>query len=140
MFEYATRRESFALPSNPVRGADKRREDYSKPPDTFTAEQVMALARAAREGRHVNGGRRWASQEEDVEQERANDQYPEIYTVAGFAGLRQRELRALRWRHVPFADRTIVILAGMSAGFDSSTKSGKWRAVPLAREAFVVLD
>jgi integrase len=57
-----------------------------------------------------------------------------------FAGLRQGELRALRWRHVRFADRTIVIVAGMSAGFDSSTKSGKWRAVPLAREAFVVLD
>ena len=28
----------------------------------------------------------------------------------------------------------------MSAGVDTSTKSGKWRAVPLAREAFVALD
>jgi hypothetical protein len=28
----------------------------------------------------------------------------------------------------------------MSAGLDSTTKSGKWRAVPLAREAFVALD
>jgi integrase len=140
VFEYATRADSFALPANPVRGVDRRREDYSKPPETFTADQVMALARAAREGQHVNGGRRWASKEEDVQQQLANEQDAAMYTVAGFAGLRQGELRALRWRHVRFADRTIVIVAGMSAGFDSSTKSGKWRAVPLTREAFVVLD
>ncbi len=140
VFEYACRADTFALPSNPVRGADKRREDYTKPPDTFTAEQVLALARAAREGRHVNGGRRWASAEPDVEQERANAQDAALYMVAGFTGLRQGELRALRWKHVRFADRTIVILAGMSAGEESSTKSGKWRAVPLPREAFVALD
>jgi integrase len=140
VFEYATRADSFALPGNPVRGADKRREDYSKPPETFTAEQVMALARAAREGRHVNGGRRWASKEEDVQQQLANERDAAMYAVAGFAGLRQGELRALRWRHVRFADRTIVIVAGMSAGVDSTTKSGKWRAVPLTREPFVMLD
>ncbi len=110
------RADTFALPANPVRGAEKRREDYTKPPDTFTAEQILALARAAREGRHVNGGRRWASKEKDVEQERANAQDAAIYTVAGFTGLRQGELRALRWKHVRFADRTIVVVAGMSAG------------------------
>ena len=140
VFEYACRADTFALPANPVRGVEKRREDYTKPPDTFTAEQILALARAAREGQHVNGGRRWASAEKDVEQERANAQDAALYTVAGFTGLRQGELRALRWKHVRFADRTIVVVAGMSAGEDSSTKSGKWRAVPLPREAFVVLD
>jgi integrase len=140
VFEYACRADTFALRANPVRGADKRREDYTKPPDTFTAEQILALARAAREGRHVNGGRRWASKENDLQQELANEQDAAIYTVAGFTGLRQGELRALRWKHVRFADRTIVIVAGMSAGEESSTKSGKWRAVPLPREAFVVLD
>jgi len=89
VFEYATRADSFALPANPVRGADKRREDYSMPPETFTAERVMALARAAQEGRHVNGGRRWASKEEDLQQQLANEQDGAIYTVAGFAGLRR---------------------------------------------------
>jgi integrase len=140
VFEYATRKDIFALPTNPVRGAEKRREDYTKPPDTFTAEQVLALARSAREGKHVNGGRRWASREEDLKQERANRQDAALYTVAGFTGLRQGELRALRWKHVRFADRTLLVVAGMSAGMDSSTKSGKWRAVPLARDAFVALD
>lgn len=140
VFEYATRKDTFALATNPARAAEKRREDYSKPPETFTAQQVLALARAAREGRHVNGGRRWASKEEDVQQELANQQDAALYTVAGFSGLRQGELRALRWRHVRFEDRTIVVVAALSAGVDSSTKSGKWRAVPLTREAFVALD
>jgi integrase len=140
VFEYATRADAFALVANPVRGAEKRREDYSKPPETFHAEQILTLARAARDGRHVNRGRRWASAERDVEQERANAQDAVLYTVAGFTGLRQGELRALRWKHVHFADRTIVVVAGMSAGLDSTTKSGKWRAVPLGREAFVALD
>jgi len=140
VFEYATRPDAFALPVNPVRAVDKRREDYSKPPETFNAEQVLALARAAREGKHVSGGRRWASHEEDFEQERFNRQDAAIYIVAGFTGLRQGELRALRWRHIRFADRTLVVVASMSAGQESSTKSGKWRAVPLTREAFVALD
>jgi integrase len=140
VFEYACRADSFGLAVNPVRAVDKRREDYTKPPDTFTAEQVLALARAAREGKHVNGGRRWASGEEDPEQDRTNRQDAALYIVAGFTGLRQGELRALRWKHVRFADRTLLVVAGMSAGMESSTKSGKWRAVPLAREAFVALD
>ncbi len=93
VFEYATRADGLALPANPVRGADKRREDYTKPPDTFTAEQILALARSAREGRHVNGGRA----QRDIEQERADAQDAALYTVAGFTGLRQGELRALRW-------------------------------------------
>ena len=88
----------------------------------------------------MNGGRRWASKEKDVQQELANAQDAGLYTVAGFTGLRQGELRALRWKHVRFADRTLVVVAGISAGIDSTTKSGKWRAVPLAREAFVALD
>ena len=88
----------------------------------------------------MNGGRRWASKEKDTQQELANAQDAAMYTVAGFTGLRQGELRALRWKHVRFADRTIVVVAGISAGEESGTKSGKWRAVPLAREPFVVLD
>jgi integrase len=140
VLEYAMRADTFALPTNPARGTEKRREEYTKPPETFTAEQVLALARAARAGLHVQGGRRWASQEEDFQQDLANRQDAAIYAVAGFTGLRQGELRALRWKHVRFADRTLVVVASMSAGEESSTKSGKWRAVPLSREAFVALD
>ena len=140
VFEHATRADVFSLPNNPVRGAEKRREDYTKPPETFSIEQVHAVARAARAGAHVNGGRRWASADEDLQQQQANVQDAVIYTVAGFTGLRQGELLALRWKHVRFADRTLVVVAAMSAGVESSTKSGKWRAVPLVSDAFVALD
>ena len=130
----------ISLPVNPVRSVDKRREEYSKPPETFTAEQILAVARAARDGKHVNGGRRLGEHtggHRAAARQRAD---AAIYTVAGFTGLRQGELRALRWKHVRFADRTLVVVAAMSAGDSSGTKSGKWRAVPLAREAFVALD
>ena len=43
VFEYAARQDTFALPANPVRAVEKRREDYSKPPETFTAQEVLAL-------------------------------------------------------------------------------------------------
>jgi integrase len=46
----------------------------------------------------------------------------------------------LRWRNVRFADRTLLVDAGMSANVDSTTKSKKWRAVPLSRDAFVEID
>jgi integrase len=140
VFQHATRADVLALPMNPARAAEKRREEYTKPPETFTAEQVLALARAGRAGAHVRGGRRWASAQDDLEQEKANVQDSVIYTVAGFTGLRQGELLALRWKHVRFADRTVVVVAAMSAGVESSTKSGKWRAVPLVTDAFVALD
>jgi integrase len=140
VFQHATRADVLALPMNPARAAEKRREEYTKPPETFTAEEVLALARAGRAGAHVQGGRRWASAQDDLEQEKANVQDSVIYTVAGFTGLRQGELLALRWKHVRFADRTIVVVAAMSAGVESSTKSGKWRAVPLVTDAFVALD
>ena len=138
VFEYATRPDALALPANPVRSVEKRREDYSKPPATFTAEEVLAIARAAREGRHRPASA--VGVETGAEQRLMNEQDAALYVVAGFAGLRQGELRALRWKNVRFADRTLIVVAAMSAGVDTTTKSGKWRAVPMARDAFIALD
>lgn len=138
MFSYATEPDSLALRANPVSKTKQRPEDYSKPLETFTAEEVLAIARAAREGAHRT--RRAVSDSEKAEQHRADIQDAALIVVAGFTGLRQGELRALKWRNVRFSDRTLVVDAAMSADTESSTKSGKWRAVPLAREAFVALD
>jgi site-specific recombinase XerD len=55
VFEYACRADTFALTANPVRSAEKRREDYTKPPDTFTAEQIRS--RPSRTGRLARGRR-----------------------------------------------------------------------------------
>ena len=35
---------------------------------------------------------------------------------------------------------TLIVVASMSAGVDTTTKSGKWRAVPITTDAFVALD
>jgi integrase len=100
-----------------------------KPPETFTVEEVLAIAIAAREGHHRLG--RKVSAEEIEEERRLDLQDSALYIVAGFTGLRQGELVALKWGQVRFEDRTLVIIAGMSAGTETTTKSGKWRAVPL---------
>ena len=136
VFEYATRSDALALPVNPVRNVDKRREDYSKPPATFTAEEVLAISRAAREGLH----RSESPVAPTAEQMQVDEQDAALFLVAGFAGLRQGELRALRWRNVRFSDQTLIVDAGMSAGVETTTKSGKWRAVPLATDAAIALD
>ncbi len=138
LFQYATRADALALPTNPVRNVEKRRENYSKPPDTFTAEEVLAIARAAREGKHRFGPA--SDVGTNAEQRLLDEQDAALYVVAGFAGLRQGELRALRWKNVRFADRTLIVVASMSAGVDTTTKSGKWRAVPITTDAFVALD
>jgi integrase len=64
----------------------------------------------------------------------------EMVRVAAYAGLRQGELLALRWRDVDFAGSALTIARAMSAGVESSTKSGRVRRVPLADQAAGALD
>jgi integrase len=59
VFEHAMREDTFGLAVNPARSADKRREPDARPIDFYEAEEVLALARAARAGLHRDpGGRR----------------------------------------------------------------------------------
>jgi integrase len=60
--------------------------------------------------------------------------------VAAYAGLRQGELLALRWRDVDFTGHALTVSRAMSAGVESSTKSGKVRRVPLPDQAAAALD
>jgi integrase len=63
-----------------------------------------------------------------------------VVRVAAYAGLRQGELLALRWRDVDFAGSALTVARAMSAGVESSTKSGRVRRVPLADQAAAALD
>jgi integrase len=54
--------------------------------------------------------------------------------------LRQGELLALRWRDVDFAGSALTVARAMSAGIESSTKSGRVRRVPLAEQAAAALE
>lgn len=58
-----------------------------------------------------------------------------LYTMAAYTGLRQGELRGLRWSHIDF-DRSVVhVLEGLTRGRRSSPKGKRRRAVPLAPTA-----
>jgi integrase len=51
-----------------------------------------------------------------------------------------RELLALRWRDVSFQEHALTVGRAISAGVESSTKSGRVRRVPLPDQAAAALD
>jgi integrase len=97
--------------------------------------EIEALARALSDGRHREDKRA------RTEHERAEDeQDAELVRVAAYAGLRLGELLALRWRDVDFTGHALTISRAMSAGVESSTKSGHVRRVPMPDQAAAALD
>lgn len=136
ILEHAARKpERYGVEGNVARATAKRREPPPAVLDFYEAEEVMALARAAAEGRHRDPRRPAVSEAERRERRLADEQDSALYTVAAFTGLRLGELRALRWRHVSFERATLTVAATMSAGQVASPKWGKARTVPLATPA-----
>jgi integrase len=58
-----------------------------------------------------------------------------LFTVAAFTGLRQGELRSLRWRDVDFVNRLVHVRRSTWRGTEDTPKSGKARSVPLIDQA-----
>jgi integrase len=139
VFEYAIADGEFGVFENPVHATAKRREADPKPIDTYSPEEVLALARAARNGLHRDPRRPAVSAAERAERAWADEQDACIYVVAAFTGLRLGELLALRWRNVSFEDARLLVESAYSAGELRSTKSRKWRAVPLADQPAAAL-
>jgi integrase len=130
VFTYGVKRAG--LPGNPVRATDKRREPQQAALETYSVAEVERVAAALAEGRHRD--RRAAS-----EATRAEDaQDAELVRVAAYTGLRQGELRALRWRDV--GDDVITVSRALSAGVESGTKGGRVRHVPLVPPAAEALE
>jgi integrase len=73
---------------------------------------VETIARAAAEGawREDPGWHREADTVDELEAE--NRELGDLVRVAAYTGLRQGELVALRWRHVRYSDRVVVVEAG----------------------------
>jgi integrase len=140
ILEHAARRpERFGITENVARATAKRREPAAGVLDFYEPEEVAALARAAREGRHRDPRRPAVSDDEHRERGLADEQDAALYTVAAFTGLRLGELRALRWRQVSFERGALTVAAAMSAGQVESPKWGKIRTVPLATAAAAAL-
>jgi integrase len=139
-FSYGAKPSTFALSANPARESDRRREPHPGVLLFYTPEEVEAAARALEEGRHRDPSRP-ATSDDEREIRRAEDhQDAGVVRIAAYAGLRQGELLALRWGDVDFAGSAITVARAISAGVETSTKSGRVRRVPLPDQAAAALD
>ncbi|MHB8690029.1 MAG: tyrosine-type recombinase/integrase [Solirubrobacteraceae bacterium] len=136
VYMYGMKESTFALPRNPASGADKRREPHPAVLRYYTPDEVEALARAMADGLHRGGSRPARTADEIAEDE----QDAAIIRVAAYTGLRLGELLALRWQHVDFAGSVVTVSRAMSAGTETSTKSGRVRRVALPEQAAAALD
>jgi integrase len=139
-FSHATKPSTFGLPANPVEHADKRQERHPDALVFYAPEEVEALARALEDGRHRDPSRPAVGEQEREARLVEDRQDAEMVRVAAYAGLRQGELLALRWRDIDFAGSALTIARAISARVESSTKSGRVRRVPLADQAAAALD
>jgi integrase len=133
-------RRGWGLSRNPAAETDARRQHQAGVPRFFSVEEVEAIARCATEGvwREDPGWRRDPDTIDDFEAE--NREFGDLVRVAAYTGLRQGELVALRWRHVRFADRVVVVERALSDQVELPPKSGKDRTVPLGDQALAALD
>ena len=140
VYGYGMRSSTFGLPMNPASGADKRREPHRGVLLYFTPEEIEALARTFEAGLHRDPTRPAVSEQEHEARRAEDQQEAELVRLAAYAGLRQGELLALRWRDVDFAGSAITVARAISAGVETSTKSGRVRRVPLPDQAAAALD
>ena len=139
IFEYARRSDTYGLRENPVSETTKRPEGGAKPIETFEPTEVQAIAAAAREGLHRPRPEHNFSEATKAEWRRVNEQDAAMFTIAAFTGLRLGELLALRWSDVDLKSAQITVARAMSAGVEGSTKSRRFRPVPLADQAAIEL-
>jgi integrase len=130
----------YGLASNPVAGVDRQPVRRSTEFRVLGAEEVEALCRAAREGRHRTPLKYDVGEEYRATQVRLDAQDAAIYTIAAYAGLRLGEIRGLRWRDVDFAKRLIHVRRAFTQNAEDTPKSGKARAVPMIDQVATVLD
>jgi integrase len=138
VFHWAMRADTYALDHDPTAGVPKRREADPGELQTYTVEQVEAIARTMREGGH-RGPRMRAdgahARPEHVATRRLEDEHDAAAViVAAFAGLRLGELVALRWRDVDFEASRIRVQRGLVMGEVTSPKSRKGRSLPMSEQ------
>jgi integrase len=134
IYNYGAKESAFRLSVNPAGTTDKRREPQPRALTFYSPDDIELLARALSEVRHSR--QRWRASVEATE----DAQDAELVRVAAYAGLRLGELLALHWRDADFAGQALTVSRSMSAGVESSTKSGRVRRVPLADQAAAALE
>jgi integrase len=141
IFNYGMRPSTYALASNPVTYADRRREPERGPLAFYSPEQIEQLAGSLAAGAHRDPTRPALGEDEIVARALEDAQDAELVRVAAYAGLRRGELVALRWRDVDFTGRKIIVRRSLSGETEvRSTKSRRAREVPLPDQAAAALD
>ena len=140
IFEYASRSETFGLAENPAAETSKRPEGGAKPIETFEPAEVEAISGAARAGLHRPRPEHDYSEETKAEWRRINEQDAALFIVAAYTGMRMGELLALRWSDVDLSSSLVTVSRAMSGGKEESTKSRRFRPVPLADQAATELQ
>jgi integrase len=115
ILERAKKRGWIAV--NPAADAERVVVRRSGDFNVLEPEQVYAVARAARE-----------------------PMFGALIMVAAFTGLRTGELRALRWRDVDFARRSVFVRKNFAGDVEVTPKSERIRSVPLVDQAAAALD
>ena len=138
VFEYATRADTFALPLNLVRVLTSAARMTEAAGDVHRRASAGARAGCA-QGLHMNG-RRWAILKRMSSSSVPTSRTPQSTPSRGSLGYARANCARCWRRHVRFTDRTLVVVASMSAGIDSSTKSGKMACRATASRGFVALD
>ena len=135
MYEFGKRPGTFGLTQNPVSATEKQRTDGPARADTFSLSEVEMIAAAARQGLHHDRPEGNFGPATLKEWQRRDDQDAAIFLFAAFTGLRRGELLALKWRNVELHNRLLVVDAAVSAGEISTTKSRRFRTLPLTEAA-----
>ncbi|MGE3811191.1 MAG: tyrosine-type recombinase/integrase [Candidatus Nanopelagicales bacterium] len=136
IYGYGCQEATYGLPRNPATNADRRQEPEPARLEFYSPEEIEALARSLENGNHRDPDAPAVNEAEAVAQRAEDRQDAELVRIAAYAGLRRGELVALRWRHVDFQKRKIVVQRAVSANVDAtSTKSRKSREVPLPDQA-----
>ena len=134
-YNYGMRESSFGLPSNPVLAADARREPHPGELLYYSPDEIESIAHALSDGlRRDQAGAR------TIDQIAMDEQDGELVRVAAYTGLRLGELIALRWHDVDLEGSVLTVSRAMSAGFETTTKSGRVRRVPLPAQASAALS
>jgi integrase len=145
IFAYAMKPDTYALPTNPVTGTDKRYQPPPPPLDHYEVAEVEALARACERGEHRAAppsyrGRPNKLGDDELAARAAEDrQDAELFRVAFYSGMRLGELVALRWRYVHFlpdlSGAVIDVERAVSAGVEKEPKGRRGRQVPIPHPA-----
>lgn len=141
IYNYGREPATFALPENPATRSERRREPEPSTLDYYSPEEVEAWARALSDGRHRDPNAQDVGADELHWRGVDDRQDGEAVRIAAYTGLRRGELIALRWRDVDFARSKVTVRRAVSADeIVDSTKSGRFREVPISDQALAALD